>query len=172
MNNLFLKEFTQQAVYRITENTKRIVKCLEEIDETEVWQRPNENSNAIGNIILHLCGNIRQYAISSLGKKEDIRVRDKEFSAKDGFSKKELSIRLESTIDEAIVIIKNLDEPALIKSYFVQGFKLSGIGIIVHVTEHYSYHTGQIAFWIKLLKNKDLGFYAGIDLNVKNKNSQ
>jgi len=50
----------------------------------------------------------------------------------------------------------------------VQGYYHSGIGIIIHVTEHYSYHTGQIIFWVKLLKNKDLGFYAGIDLNVKN----
>ncbi|MGH2563977.1 MAG: DinB family protein, partial [Ginsengibacter sp.] len=131
---------------------------------------PNEHSNSIGNIILHLCGNIRQYAISSLGKVEDVRKRAKEFSAKEGFNKKELLTKLKNTVDEAINVIENLDEPALIKSYSVQGFDLSGIGIIVHVTEHYSYHTGQIAFWIKLLKNKDLGFYAGIDLNIQNKN--
>ena len=170
MNNFFLKEFTRQSVYRITENTNRIIKCLEEINEAEIWQRPNESSNSIGNIILHLCGNIRQYAISSLGKVEDVRMRDIEFSTKEGFSKKELSVKLKNTVDEAIAIIENLDEPALIKSYSAQGFNLSGIGIVVHVTEHYSYHTGQIAFWIKLLKNKDLRFYAGIDLNIKNKN--
>jgi uncharacterized damage-inducible protein DinB len=170
MNNFFLKEFIRQSVYRITENTNRIIKCLEEINEAEIWQRPNESSNSIGNIILHLCGNIRQYAISSLGKAEDVRMRDIEFSTKEGFSKKELSVKLKNTVDEAIAIIENLDEPALIKSYSAQGFNLSGIGIVVHVTEHYSYHTGQIAFWIKLLKNKDLRFYAGIDLNIKNKN--
>lgn len=67
-------------------------------------------------------------------------------------------------------VIENLDEPALIKSYSVQGFNLSGIGIIIHVTEHYSYHTGQIAFWIKILKNKGLGFYSNVDLNIKNRN--
>ena len=50
----------------------------------------------------------------------------------------------------------------------VQGFQLSGIGIVVHVVEHYSYHTGQISFWTKQLKNKDLRFYAGLDLNVQN----
>ena len=170
MDTFFLKEFIQQSVYRITENTNRIIKCLKEIEETEIWQHPNENSNSIGNIILHLCGNIRQYAISSLGETEDVRVRDKEFSTKEGFNKNELSAKLKNTVDEAINIIENLDESRLIKLYSVQGFNLSGIGIVVHVTEHYSYHTGQIAFWIKILKNKDLRFYANIDLNVKNKN--
>jgi uncharacterized damage-inducible protein DinB len=170
MKNYFLREFIQQSVYRINENTKRVIKCLQDIDEPEIWQRPNENSNSIGNIILHLCGNIRQYAISSLSKREDIRVRDEEFSAKDGFNKKDLIAKLKKTVAEAVNIIESLDEPGLIKIYSVQGFNLSGIGIIIHVTEHYSYHTGQIAFWVKLLKNKDLGFYANINLNVKNSN--
>ena len=170
MNTLFKGEFISQSVYRINENTTRILKCLNEIDETETWQRSNENSNCIGNIILHLCGNITQYAISALGETEDVRIRDKEFSAKDGFLKNELSAKLESTVDEAVRIIENLNEERLLKTYSVQGFNLSGIGIIIHVTEHYSYHTGQIAFWIKQLKNKDLGFYSGVNLNMKNRN--
>ncbi len=169
MDTQFKSEFIDQSVYRINENTKRILKCLNEIDEPEIWQRSNENSNSIGNIMLHLCGNIHQYAISSLGVTEDIRLRDKEFSTKDGFTKNKLSAKLESTIDEAVHVIKSLDEERLLKKYSVQGFNLSGIGIIIHVTEHYSYHTGQIAFWIKQLKNKDLGFYSGVNLNVKNK---
>ena len=170
MAALFQQEFINQSVYRINENTKRILKCLNEIDEREIWLRSNENSNSLGNIILHLCGNIRQYVISSLGETGDIRIRDEEFSARDGFNKNELSLKIESTANEAVRIIKNLNEERLLKIYSVQGFDLSGIGIIIHVTEHYSYHTGQIAFWIKQLKNKDLKFYSGVNLNVKNKN--
>jgi len=170
MKNAFAKEFIEQSIYRIDENTQRIKKCLQEIDEIEIWESPNKNSNSIGNLILHLCGNIRQYAISALGENEDIRERDKEFSTKEGQTKSELLNKLNSTISEAIGIIKNIDEDRLTKIYSVQGFGLSGIGIIIHVTEHLSYHTGQIAFWVKQLKNKDLGFYANIDLNVKNKN--
>jgi len=78
--------------------------------------------------------------------------------------------QLVHTVSEATGIIKNIDERSLTKIYSVQGFNLSGIGIIIHITEHYSYHTGQIAFWTKQIKNKDLGFYANIDLNVKNAN--
>jgi len=170
MDTFFLNEFIQQSVYRITENTNKIICCMLEIDEIQAWQRPNESSNSIGNIILHLYGNIRQYVISALGKTEDVRLRDKEFSIKEGFDKKELSAKLKHTVDEAINIIENLTERDLIQLYSVQGFTLSGIGIIIHVTEHYSYHTGQMAFWIKILKNKDLGLYAHVDLNIKNRN--
>jgi len=163
------KEFIAQSIYRIEESTHRILKCLQEIDETETWKSPNEKSNSIGNLILHLCGNVRQYAISALGEIKDGRERDKEFSTKTGPSKSVLLNDLTRTISEAVEIFRNIDESRLMKTYSVQGYNLSGIGIIIHVTEHYSYHTGQIAFWTKQIKNKDLGFYTGIDLNVKNK---
>ncbi|MEP7230559.1 MAG: DinB family protein [Ginsengibacter sp.] len=164
------KDFIEQSISRIRENTKRIAICLQEIHEEEIWNSPNDNSNSIGNLILHLCGNIRQYIVSALGEIEDIRVRDKEFLTKSGFTKAALFQQLSSTILEATEIIKEIDDYRLGRIYSVQGFQLSGVGIIIHVTEHYSYHTGQIAFWIKQIKNKDLRFYGDIDLNTKNKN--
>ncbi len=167
MTNPFIKEFIEQSMSRIEESTNRIIKCLQEIDETEIWKFPNNNLNSIGNLMLHLCGNIRQYIISALGEIEDTRERDKEFSTKTGYTKSDLVNKLKNTIDEAARIIKNIDEKRLTNIYSVQGFNLSGIGIIIHVTEHYSYHTGQIAFWTKLIKNKDLEFYGNIDLNAK-----
>lgn len=170
MGNAFSKEFIDQSIYRIEESTRRVIKCLEEIDNIEIWKSPNDQLNSIANLILHLCGNIRQYIISALGGAEDTRERDKEFSTKGGPAKSALLNELTHTVSEATGIIKNIDESRLTKIYSVQGFNLSGIGIIIHVTEHYSYHTGQIAFWTKQIKNKDLGFYAHIDLNVKNAN--
>ena len=161
-------EFISQSIYRIEENTPRIYKCLAELSEAEVWARPNAASNSIGNMILHLCGNIRQYAISSLSGAADVRVRDEEFAATGGYSKEELLRRLSMTVDEAVATIAKMDDLNLLKVRSVQGFTFSGIGIIIHVTEHYSYHTGQIAFYTKMLKAKDLGFYADIDLNIKN----
>jgi uncharacterized damage-inducible protein DinB len=168
MSEEFQKEFIDQSIHRIDENTKRLKACLDELDEPETWQRPNENSNSIGNLILHLCGNIRQYAISSLGNIPDVRERDKEFSADGGYTKHELLDRLISTIDQAKDVMRNSSSAELLRKRKVQGYTYSGIGIIVHITEHYSYHTGQIIFWTKLVKNKDLGFYAGVDLNAKN----
>jgi uncharacterized damage-inducible protein DinB len=170
MKEEFINEFISQSIHRIDENTKRLTMCLDELEETETWKRPNENSNSVGNLILHLCGNIRQYVISSLGKAEDLRERDKEFSTGGGYSKAELLEKLISTVEQAKKIIQAASAEELLRKRKVQGYFYSGIGIIIHVTEHYSYHTGQIIFWTKLLKNKDLGFYAGINLNAKNEN--
>jgi len=168
MNENFKREFLSQAIHRIDENTQKLTTCLGELEEIDIWKRPNQHSNSVGNIILHLCGNIRQYAISSLGNNKDVRERDKEFSADGGYSGSELLKKLIDTIDQAKDIIRNATESELLRERKVQGYNHSGIGIVIHVTEHYSYHTGQIIFWTKLLKDKDLGFYAGIDLNVKN----
>ena len=169
MAERIIREFIEQSLHRIDENTPRINKCMNELEEADAWMRPNNASNSVGNLILHLCGNITQYIISSLGETEDIRERDKEFSANDGYSKSGLMKKLNTTIEKAKGIIQTMDRDNLLKKRYVQGFEYSGMGIIIHVTEHYSYHTGQIVFWTKLLKNKDLGFYAGIDLNKKNK---
>jgi uncharacterized damage-inducible protein DinB len=163
-----IQEIKAQIIFRMEENTPRIEKCLAELTETEVWQRPNPASNSVGNLILHLCGNITQYAVSSLGNRPDARDRDAEFAAQEGFSKSELLEKLTSTVKEAVGTIRTANREEMLRVRTVQGFQMSGIGIIVHVCEHYSYHTGQIAFWTKILKNKDLGFYAGIDLTVKN----
>ena len=168
--NPFSKEFIEQSIIRMEENNERIQKCLAMLSEEEVWQKPNPSSNSVGNLILHLCGNITQWIIASLGKIEDKRQRDLEFSTTGGFSKAELLDKILNTVAEANQTIRNLSEAELLEKKEVQGFDYSGIGIIIHVVEHYSYHAAQIAFWTKLLKDKDLGFYEGQDLNVKNKN--
>ena len=163
-----LKEFVDQCIYRLEESSKMINKCLDRLSEEEVWKKPNTSSNAIGNLLLHLCGNVRQYAISSLGNTPDVRQRDQEFLAGQDYSKAELSDTLARTIDEAKLVMKGAPGDELLRKRRVQGFDLTGIGIIVHVTEHFSYHTGQVALLTKLWKNQDLGFYAGVDLNIAN----
>jgi len=163
------EELVKNALYRIDESTRMIQKSLNDISEEEFWQKPNDSLNSIGNLILHLCGNITQYIISSLGETEDQRNRDTEFSAKENASKSEILNQLEHTVDTAKRVIFDTNVAQLLKVRSVQGFTFSGVGVIIHAVEHYSYHTGQIAFWVKQLKNKDLGFYDGIDLKIHNK---
>jgi uncharacterized damage-inducible protein DinB len=168
MMDEFVNEFLEQSIDRFNENTSKIMSCMNELNDAEIWKKPNDSSNSIGNQILHLSGNITQYIISSLGETEDTRERDKEFSATGGFTKSELIDRLSSTVEKAIYVIQKMDANNLLRKKHIQGFLYSGLANILHVVEHYSYHTGQIIFWTKLLKNKDLGFYAGMDLNKKN----
>ena len=164
----FSKEFIEQCIFRMEENNVRIEKCLAMLNEEEVWKKPNPSSNSVGNLVLHLSGNIRQWITSSLGNIEDVRDRDLEFSTTEGFSKEELLSKILETVEEANNTLKNLKKDDLLAKKLVQGYDISGIGIIIHVVEHYSYHAAQIAFWTKFLKDKDLGFYDNQDLNVKN----
>ena len=161
-------EFVKSANYRIDESLRMIRTSWQNLDEEDVWKRPNDSSNSMGNLILHLCGNINQYIISSLGGKDDVRVRDEEFEKSGGLSKTRLLEQIEDVIEQAKQVISTVSTKELLLMREVQGFNLSGIGVVMHVVEHLSYHTGQIAFWIKFLKNKDLGFYDDMDLNIKN----
>lgn len=168
MTTSLSQDFKSQSLHYLHINTPRIAQCLDLLSEEEVWQRPNASSNSVGNLILHLCGNIRQYIISGLGEQPDGRERDAEFTATGGVPKKELLQKLEDTVQEAAAVIEACDEENLLAERVVQGFPLSGTAIVIHVVEHYSYHAGQIAFWAKLLKDKDLAFYGASDLNAKN----
>ena len=168
MENIFRKEFIEQTLKSIDENTSKIKACMMQLNEKDIWFRHNEHVNSVGNIILHLCGNIRQWIISSLGGAPDIRERDLEFSTAGGFTKEELTTRWQDTMQEAVTVITDASPENLLRNRVVQGSAHSGIGIIIHVTEHYSYHTGQIIFLTKLYKNIDMGFYAGTDLNKHN----
>lgn len=172
MEEKVVKEFIEQIIYRWDESTRMIRLSFEQLEEEDVWKRPTIHSNSIGNLILHLCGNITQYAISSLGNTKDHRNRDEEFAATGGFNKTELLDQIKQTIETAKNVLQNISVSELLREREVQGFTFSGIGIAIHVAEHYSYHTGQIAFWTKQLTHKSsLGFYDGIDLNIKNKNN-
>lgn len=163
------KELKEQIIYRFGLNYPRIKTCLESLSETEVWLKPNENSNSIANLILHLCGNITQYVISGLGGLADNRERSLEFTRHGGLNISELNSLLKKTSDNSIEIINTLGIEDLLKIYSVQGSDISGIAILIHVTEHFSYHTGQIVSLTKALKNIDTGFYKGMDLNKKNR---
>lgn len=165
-NTPLAQEFIEQAIYRLDESTRMVRASFAELSDDDIWKRPNPASNSIGNLILHLRGNMTQYVLSALGGMPDARVRDAEFAAREGYDKDTLLALLEATVEQVKAAVRNADEANLLRERPVQGFRLSGLGIVLHVVEHYSYHTGQIAFWTKILKNKDLGFYAGVDLNA------
>jgi uncharacterized damage-inducible protein DinB len=162
-------DFKEQSIYRIKESHKRIIACLDMLDESKIWLKPNTALNSMGNLVLHLCGNITQYILSTLGGAPDHRNRDSEFAAVGGKTKAELKSSFNNVIEQSIQCINNADDADLSTIKKVQVYDLTGVGIIIHVTEHLSYHTGQIAFLTKLLLEKDLGFYAGLDLNQKYK---
>lgn len=161
-------DFKEQAICRMNESMEKIQQCLHDFPEDKLWERPNDSLISVANQILHLKGNITQYIMAGLAEKPDLRQRDQEFETRSGLDKPDLLRIITSTIHEACSVIKECTDENLSKSREVQGFRLTGLGIILHVVEHLSYHTGQIIFWTKQLLDKDMGFYADIDLNAKN----
>jgi uncharacterized damage-inducible protein DinB len=159
-----LATLKQAHLHFLNWNLQRITRCLEELTEAQVWQRPNASSNSVGNQILHLCGNIQQWIVVGLGGAPDQRKRAEEFAATGGVGKAELLARLTKVIRDSEAVITNLTEEDVLRERPVQAFQHDGMFILTHVTEHLSYHTGQIIFWVKALKDKDLDLYAGVVL--------
>src|SRR5579862_9660033 len=86
----------------------RIQDCLGRLNMEQVWTRGSDNENAVGNLVLHLSGNVRQWITAGVGGKPDIRVRDREFSARGDVEPAELVERLKGTVEEAVAVIDRL----------------------------------------------------------------
>lgn len=166
--NLPLQEFKNQAIFRLQEKKEHLEKCFQQLKEEDVWWQPNSASNSIGTIILHLCGNIGQYILSSLAQQPDTRKRDLEFRTEGTLSQVALLKKISTVIDQAIAVIDACPEEEFLRQREVQGFTFSGVGVALHAVEHLSYHTGQIAYLVKLMKDRQIGLYDDFDLNIKN----
>jgi uncharacterized damage-inducible protein DinB len=133
--------------------------CFAKLSEEDIWWRPNEKSNSIGNLILHLCGNIRQWIIHGVGGAVDGRNRPAEFTARESCSKADLLNKLESTLAEVDAVLAKLPVEKLTGPRVIQGFDVTVLRAIFHVVEHFSYHTGQIIYITKMRTGEDLKFW-------------
>jgi uncharacterized damage-inducible protein DinB len=152
--------FMQKACQLLKEEyLPKIERCLEKLTDEQVWWRPNPEANSIGNLLLHLSGNARQWIVCGLGGATDERQRQTEFDERRVIPRDELLDRLRTTIAEVDEVLARFDPAQLLKSYTIQGTKATALAAIFHVTEHFSMHTGQIILLTKMLANIDLVFY-------------
>ena len=132
--------------------------CVEEMSEQDVWWRPNEQSNSVGNLILHLCGNMKEWILKSIGGEEIERDRDAEFANRAPRPKAELIANIEATVGEVNRVLEQLWPNRLSERFPIQGYTSSRLQAIYHVVEHFSYHLGQILYIYKLRTGRDPGF--------------
>jgi uncharacterized damage-inducible protein DinB len=137
----------------------RIETCLSMLTDDQVWARGSENENAVGNLVLHLCGNVRQWIVSGAGGRPDARDRDSEFSAQGGIPVAELAGRLRTVVQDAGAVLGAVPAERLLERIVVQKYEVTVLEAIYHSVEHFSMHTGQIIFATKMLTGSDLGFY-------------
>ena len=151
--------FLEFSANKLKQLSGRIGECLDRLSSEQIWLRGSENENAVGNLVLHLCGNVRQWIGFGVGGKPDVRVRDREFAARGDIQPAELRERLESVVAEAASIIESLPPDRLTQKVVIQGFELTLLEAIYHVVEHFALHMGQITFATKQITHRDLGFY-------------
>lgn len=137
----------------------KIERCLEKLTDKQIWWRANEESNSIGNLILHLCGNARQWIICGVGAQPDARDRDSEFAQRETIPRAELLTLLHSTLNEVESTLLDLNPSLLLERRKIQGNDVELLEAIFHVTEHFSMHTGQIIMLTKMMSTSDLRFY-------------
>lgn len=153
--------------YLVGEYEPKITRCLELLSDDEIWWRPNERSNSIGNLVLHLAGNIRQYVVSGVGGEEDVRRRDEEFAARGVMPREDLLDHLHVTLHDVDGVLERLSSADLGERRVIQGRSTTVFDAIYHAVEHFSMHTGQIIQITKQLKDRDLGFYTFQDGSVQ-----
>lgn len=156
---------TDSAAEHLNEGVRRIALCLNQLSHEEVWHDHNGNLASVGNLILHLRGNVSQYILRGIGGEAIERHRDEEFGSKPDLSSDELLGAITETVEKATAVITEMSDDDLERRILIQGFDHTGASIVVHVVEHFSYHVGQITFAVKMLRDVDLGYYAGQNLN-------
>lgn len=149
----------RSRAYLGSEYLPKIRRCVQEISEEDVWWRPNPTSNSIGNLLLHLAGNLRQWVISGIGGEADHRQRRTEFDPEQEPGALELLDLLETTVREADRVLARLGTDRLLEPRRIQGRDVTVLDALYHATEHFGMHTGQVIYITKLRTGRDLAFY-------------
>ena len=150
----------QSREYLTAHYLPKIRAAVERLGEEDLWWRPNEASNSIGNLMLHLAGNIRQWIVSGVGGAPDRRDRAAEFARREPLDRDDLLALLTEAVLEAEAVIARTDPGDLNERRAVQGRTVTALQAIYHAVEHFGMHTGQILYIAKLRSARDLGFYA------------
>ena len=154
------KAFIVRSRYHLAEDfLPKIEHCLEKLSDEQIWWRANEHSNSIGNLVLHLCGNARQWIVCGIGEGTDKRDRDGEFAQREIVPRAKLLSLLRRTISDVDATLARYEPERLLETRMIQGTEGSALDAILHVVEHFAMHTGQIILLTKELTAQDLHFY-------------
>ena len=158
-DNAMARAFTGYAARKLSDHYSQIKRCAALLSNGQLWYRPNDSSNAVGNLLLHLRGNITQWILSGIAGRPGDRNRQAEFDQRDLLPTKTLVDNLGQTIDDATAVIEEMAAESLVREYEIQAYTVSGVAAVTHVVEHFAFHTGQIVTTTKWLLDVDLSLY-------------
>lgn len=150
--------FTEVSCARLDAIIGPLKSCMERLSDEQVWSRGGEHENAVGNLILHLDGNIRQWILHGIGGEANVRDRDGEFSVRGGMSRAELMERFLGTVAEAKAVIARTPTERMFERIAPQAGRPaeSVLGAIYQVVGHVQQHVGQVILLTKQIVGKDL----------------
>lgn len=138
------------AAHELDSALGRIKHCLGQLNDAQVWHRPQPGLNSIGNLILHLCGNLRQWVVAGLGGAPDVRNRSAEFDERGPVPKDELLRRLEAIVEDAKRVLAGVDARRLTGVRRIQGFDVTGVAAVFDSVPHFRGHTQEIVHRTRL----------------------
>ncbi len=130
--------------YLLDQYLPRIRLACAPLSDHDLWWRPAPGSNSIGNLILHIEGNARQWLLGGVGGQASDRDRDGEFAAEGGHTREQLLARLTATLLDIDRVLASLRPAQLDEPRIIQGATTTVFDAVYHVVEHVSMHTGQI----------------------------
>jgi hypothetical protein len=137
----------------------RLRGCIEQLTDEQVWWRPNPACNSVGNLLLHLNGNVGQWLVASFNKFDDARNRPAEFNERRRIPGRQMLDQLGETMREADKVLARLTPDDLAATYHIQGYTVRGLDAVYQVVEHFGLHYGQVLYITKSLLGEDLGFH-------------
>lgn len=154
------QSFLERSRYYLAhEFLTKIRLAVSPLSDQMIWKRANDESNSIGNLLLHLSGNVGEWIVGGIGQQPNERHRAAEFAALDGESGASLLDKLDSTVRKADDVLSMLSEADLGREVLIQGRTTTVLGAVYHVVEHFSMHTGQIILLAKMHSPGSVRFY-------------
>jgi hypothetical protein len=160
MADEFLSAITQAFAWELEAALGRIQHCVGQLTDEQVWGRDRADMNSIGNLILHLTGNVKQMVVSTLSGELDDRTRPAEFTVRDPIPKTELLSRLSDVITRAKAVLAKVTAEELLRIRKVNNTDLTGLQSTVHSVAHFRGHTQEIIHITRMLLG-DRYQYAG-----------
>jgi uncharacterized damage-inducible protein DinB len=126
--------------------------CVEQLSDDQLWWRPNEQANSVGNLVLHVSGSMRHYLSKLIGGIEYDRDRPAEFSERGPLPKDQLLAVFDETIRQADQVLDSFDEARILDGTDEPNYVPTIFDAIYNVSIHLATHAGQIVYITKMLK--------------------
>jgi hypothetical protein len=143
----------------LDECAAKIGHCLNQLSDEQIWWRPGESMNSIGNLVLHLCGNLQQWIVCGIGGAADARHRPAEFAERGPIARSILAEKLRQVVANSQQSLRQASPAEMHRERTIQGFTITGWGAVFHSIPHFNGHTQEIVSFTRMQLGNAYKFY-------------